>query len=45
LNSENIKKKINALFRELQDETQASDTELEELKKILDLADVLEYSD
>ena len=35
----NIKKKIDALLKELQEETGVSDKEMDEFKKIMDLAD------
>ena len=39
---ENIEKKINSLLNELQNETGASDQEIINFKKILDLADTSE---
>lgn len=39
MNTENIQKKIDSLMMELKEKTGVSDEELNELKKILDLAD------
>tara|TARA_Y100001968_G_C19250969_1_gene664379 strand:- start:454 stop:609 length:156 start_codon:yes stop_codon:yes gene_type:complete len=39
LSKENIHKKLGILLKELQEKTGASDEELDELKKILDIAD------
>ena len=38
LTTENIEKKIDSLLRELQDQIDVSDEELEEFRNILDLA-------
>tara|TARA_Y100001968_G_scaffold265329_1_gene254487 strand:- start:366 stop:503 length:138 start_codon:yes stop_codon:yes gene_type:complete len=37
LSEENIKRKIDALLKELQDKTGISDMEMDEFKKIMDL--------
>tara|TARA_Y100001968_G_scaffold332623_1_gene391524 strand:- start:484 stop:621 length:138 start_codon:yes stop_codon:yes gene_type:complete len=42
LSTENNRKKIDALLIELQEKIGVSDTELDEFKKILDLADFSE---
>tara|TARA_B100000965_G_scaffold404338_1_gene434782 strand:+ start:2205 stop:2342 length:138 start_codon:yes stop_codon:yes gene_type:complete len=42
LNSENIQRKIDCLLIELQDQTGVSSKELDDFKKILDLADFSE---
>jgi hypothetical protein len=39
LSEENIKRKINALLEELQEKTGVSDEEMDEFKKIMELAD------
>ena len=39
MSEENIKKKIDSLLKELQKKTGVSDEDLEEFKKIMDLAD------
>ncbi len=39
LSEENIKIKIDALLKELQEKTGVSDKEMEELKKIMELTD------
>tara|TARA_B100000965_G_C19310042_1_gene634112 strand:- start:259 stop:390 length:132 start_codon:yes stop_codon:yes gene_type:complete len=39
LNEENIKKKIDSLLKELEDMTGVSNKEMDEFKKILELAD------
>jgi hypothetical protein len=39
LSEENIKRKIDALLKELQEKTEVSDEEMDELKKIMELAD------
>tara|TARA_B100000700_G_scaffold199253_1_gene219190 strand:- start:344 stop:481 length:138 start_codon:yes stop_codon:yes gene_type:complete len=39
LSEENIKRKIDALLKELQEKTGVSDEEMNELKEIMDLAD------
>ena len=45
LSTENVQKKIDSLLRELQEKTDVSDEELDEFKKILDLADFSETKD
>tara|TARA_Y100001968_G_scaffold295400_1_gene302753 strand:+ start:534 stop:671 length:138 start_codon:yes stop_codon:yes gene_type:complete len=45
LSKENIQKKIDSLLVELQEKTRVSDEELDEFKKILDLADFSETQD
>tara|TARA_Y100001968_G_scaffold283343_1_gene281927 strand:- start:2082 stop:2219 length:138 start_codon:yes stop_codon:yes gene_type:complete len=45
LNTENIKKKIDSLLKDLQEKTGVSDEELDEFKKILDLSDFAEEQD
>ena len=42
MSKENIQKKIDSLLQELQEKTGVSEEELDELKKILDLADFSE---
>ena len=39
MSEENIKRKINSLLKELKEKTGVSDDEMEEFKKIIDLAD------
>ena len=39
MSEENIKRKIDALLKELQEETGVSDEEMYEFKKIMELAD------
>ena len=39
LSEENIKRKIDALLKELQERTGVSDEEMDEFKKIMELAD------
>ena len=39
MSEENIKRKIDALLKELQEETGVSDEEMDEFKKIMELAD------
>ena len=39
LSEENIKRKIDSLLKELQEKTGVSDEEMDEFKKIMDLAD------
>ena len=39
MSEENIKRKIDALLKELQEKTGASDEEMDEIKKIMELAD------
>ncbi len=39
MSEENIKRKIDALLKELQEKTGVSDEEMNELKEIMDLAD------
>tara|TARA_B100000700_G_scaffold173469_1_gene191667 strand:+ start:186 stop:317 length:132 start_codon:yes stop_codon:yes gene_type:complete len=39
LSEENIKRKIDAFLKELQEKTGASDEEMEEFKKIMELTD------
>ena len=39
MSEENIKRKIDALLKELQDKTRVSDEEMDEFKKIMELAD------
>tara|TARA_Y100001968_G_scaffold290333_1_gene294048 strand:+ start:916 stop:1053 length:138 start_codon:yes stop_codon:yes gene_type:complete len=39
LTEENIKRKIDSLLKELQENTSVSDEEMEEFKKIMDLVD------
>ncbi len=39
MNEENIKKKIDSLLKELEDMTGVSNKEMDEFKKILELAD------
>ena len=40
MSEENIKKKIVSLIKELQDKTGVSDEEMDEFKKIMELADL-----
>ena len=42
MNTENIQKKIDSLLIELQEQTGVSDEEIDEFKRILDLADFSE---
>ena len=42
MSQENLKRKIDSLLKELQEETGVSDDEMDELKKIMDLADFLQ---
>ena len=39
MSEENIKRKIDALLKELQEKTDVSDEEMDEFKKIMELAD------
>ncbi len=39
MSEENIKRKIDSLLKELQEKTGVSDKEIDEFKKIMDLAD------
>ena len=39
LSEENIQRKIDSLLKELQEKTRVSDEEMDEFKKIMDLAD------
>ena len=39
MSEENIKRKIDALLKELQEKTGVSDEEIDEFKKIMELAD------
>tara|TARA_B100000700_G_scaffold96595_1_gene108742 strand:+ start:569 stop:706 length:138 start_codon:yes stop_codon:yes gene_type:complete len=39
LREENLERKIDSLLKELQEKTDVSDEEIEEFKKIMDLAD------
>ncbi|WP_413684606.1 hypothetical protein [Prochlorococcus sp. MIT 1011] len=39
MSEENIQRKIDALLKELQEKTAVSDEEMDEFKKIMDLAD------
>ena len=39
MSEENIKRKIDVLLKELQEKTEVSDEEMDEFKKIMELAD------